>query len=78
MQYRPLGRTDIQVSTVAMGCWAIVGDWTWGQQDEDDAIAAIQAALGAGINFFDTAEGYGNGYSEQLLGRRSANLARKR
>jgi len=69
MQYRRLGRTDITVSAVAMGCWAIVGDSTWGPQDERDSIAAIHAALDEGINFFDTAEMYGDGYSEQLLGR---------
>lgn len=69
MQYRNLGRTDIRVSTVAMGCWAIVGDATWGDQDEQEALDTIRAAVDAGINFFDTAEGYGNGYSEQLVGR---------
>jgi myo-inositol catabolism protein IolS len=52
-----------------MGCWPIVGDATWGAQDEADSVAAIEAALEAGINFFDTAESYGNGYSEELLGR---------
>ena len=69
MKYRKLGRTDIQVSVVAMGCWPIVGDSTWGHQDEADSIAAIEAALEAGINTFDTAESYGDGYSEELLGR---------
>jgi aryl-alcohol dehydrogenase-like predicted oxidoreductase len=53
-----------------MGCWAIAGDWTWGAQDEKDAIEAIHAALDEGINFFDTAEGYGEqGESEVLLGK---------
>jgi len=52
-----------------MGCWAIVGDETWGAQDEREAIATIQTAYEMGINFFDTAEGYGHGYSEQLLGK---------
>ena len=66
---RRLGRTDILVSPVAMGCWAIVGDATWGPQDERDAIAAIHAALDAGVNFFDTAEGYGAGLSEQILAK---------
>ena len=66
---RRLGRTDIFVSPVAMGCWAIVGDSTWGHQDEQDAIAAIHAALDTGVNFFDTAEGYGAGYSEQILAK---------
>ena len=69
MRYRTIGRTDMKVSTVAMGCWAIVGDSTWGEQDEDDAISAIETALDEGINFFDTAEAYGDGYYEELLGR---------
>ena len=69
MQYRRLGRTDVQVSAVAMGCWAIVGDFTWGPQQERDSVDAVEAALDAGINFFDTAEAYGDGYSEELLGR---------
>ena len=52
-----------------MGCWAIVGNATWGPQDKADSIATIRAALDAGVNFFDTAEMYGNGYSEELLGQ---------
>ena len=67
--YRILGRTDIAVSPVAMGCWAIVGDATWGPQKEKDALEAIHAALDMGVNFLDTAEGYGRGYSEQLIAR---------
>lgn len=69
MNYRKIGKTDLAVSVVAMGCWAIVGDETWGVQDEADGIAAIHTALDLGVNFFDTAEGYGNGYSEELLAR---------
>ena len=69
MRYRKLGRSDLKVSVVSMGCWAIVGDRTWGPQDESEALAAIQASIDAGVNFFDTAEGYGNGRSEELLGR---------
>ena len=69
MKYRNLGQTDLSVSVISMGCWAIVGDSTWGPQDESETIATIHAALDTGINFFDTAEGYGNGYSEELLGR---------
>ncbi len=69
MRYRKLGQTDLSVSVIAMGCWAIVGDNTWGPQDESETIATIHAALDTGINFFDTAEGYGNGYSEELLAR---------
>ncbi|RMF76510.1 MAG: aldo/keto reductase [Chloroflexi bacterium] len=69
MQYRKLGQTDIDISVVSMGCWQIVGgDW-WGAQDEADSLAAIDAALDVGINFFDTAEGYGAGGSEEVLGK---------
>lgn len=69
MKYRQLGKTDITVSVVAMGCWAIVGDWVWGEQDEQESIATIRTALDVGVNFFDTAEGYGDGYSEIVLGQ---------
>lgn len=69
MQYRKLGKSDISISVVAMGCWALAGDSTWGPQDTDESIATIHAALDAGVNFFDTAEGYGGGDSELILGR---------
>lgn len=69
MESRKLTGTDVTVSAVTMGCWAIVGDETWGPQDESDAIAAIHEALDCGVNTFDTAEGYGGGYSEEILGR---------
>lgn len=69
MNYGKLGRTDIEVSSVCMGCWAIVGDATWGPQDESDALDAIRASLDVGVNFFDTAEGYGAGSSEELLAK---------
>lgn len=69
MQYRDLGNSGLRVSSICMGCWAIVGDATWGPQDERDAVAAIHAALDAGINFFDSAEMYGSGYSEELLAK---------
>jgi len=69
MKYRQLGKTEITVSVVAMGCWAIAGDWAWGEQDEKESIATIKTALDVGVNFFDTAEGYGDGYSEIVLGQ---------
>lgn len=69
MQYRTLGNTDIQVSVIAMGCWAFAGGELWGEQDDRDSLEAVSAALDAGINFFDTAEGYGKGYSEEILGK---------
>ncbi len=69
MEYRKLGQSELQISVISMGCWAISGDSTWGPQKESDAITAIHAALDAGINFFDTAEAYGNGYSEKIVGQ---------
>jgi len=67
MKYRRLGRTDIHVSVVCLGGWALVGDSTWGEQEKDDSIAAVRAALEAGVNFLDTAEAYGSGQSEEVL-----------
>ena len=67
MQYRKLGQTDLEVSVVALGCWAIIGGFNWGPQDKAESLDTIEAALDSGVNFFDTAEGYGDGASEQLL-----------
>ena len=69
MQLRQLGNSTLMVSPIAVGFWGIVGGDYWGPQDETDTINTVSAALDAGINFFDTAEGYGNGYSEEMLGR---------
>jgi aryl-alcohol dehydrogenase-like predicted oxidoreductase len=69
MRYTVLPGTDLRVSVIAMGCWALAGDSTWGEQSEADSVAATRAALDAGINFFDTAPGYGDGLSEQRLGK---------
>lgn len=67
MQYRPLGRTGFDVSTISMGCWAIGG--AWGQVDDDESMAALHRALDLGVNFFDTADVYGDGHSERLIAR---------
>lgn len=61
-----LGQTDLQVSAIAFGTWAFGGDW--GAADLQDSKDAIHHALELGINFFDTAQGYGFGVAEQLLG----------
>src|SRR5512139_3659506 len=73
---RRLGRSNIEVSTLGMGCWAIGGPWTmtdhpagWGKVDDGESLRALQAALDLGVNFFDTAANYGAGHSEVLLGR---------
>jgi aryl-alcohol dehydrogenase-like predicted oxidoreductase len=68
MQYRTLGRSNIQVSVICQGCWSLVGaDATWGGTPRQQAVAAIRASLDAGVNFFDTAEGYNQGESEEIL-----------
>lgn len=67
MIYRPLGRTGWNVSAISFGAWAIGG--TWGSTDDDAAMAALHRALDRGVNFFDTADVYGDGHSEQLLAR---------
>lgn len=62
-----LGKSGLEVSPIAFGTWQLGGDW--GNFDEGEAIAAIRAARELGINFFDTAQAYGFGASEALLGR---------
>lgn len=69
MQYRTLGNTKINVSVMALGCWPFAGGQVWGEQDDNVSIATVHAALDAGINFFDSAEGYEAGHSERVLGR---------
>lgn len=66
MQYREFGKTGVQVSEIGFGAWAIGG--SWGPQSEQDSLAALHRALDLGINFIDTAAGYGNGKSEQIIG----------
>lgn len=67
MRTRPLGDTGLHVSEVGFGAWAIGG--SWGPVDDDTSMKALHAAVDAGVTFFDTADVYGDGHSEQLLGR---------
>ena len=67
MQYRELGRTGWKVSTVSFGAWAIGG--TWGPTDDAASMAALHKPLDLGVNFFDTADVYGDGHGERLLAR---------
>jgi aryl-alcohol dehydrogenase-like predicted oxidoreductase len=75
MQYRELGRTGIRVSVIGFGAWAIGGaaeasgaPLGWGRTSDDESLAAIRRARDLGVNFFDTADSYGFGRSESLLG----------
>jgi aryl-alcohol dehydrogenase-like predicted oxidoreductase len=67
MQYKALGRTGYEVSNVSFGAWAIGG--TWGEVDDAEAMRCLHRALDLGVNFFDTADVYGDGHSERLLAR---------
>src|SRR5215469_4620160 len=73
---RVLGRSGIEVSEIGFGCWAIGGPFTmdgrpdgWGAVDDDESVAAVRRAMQLGITFFDTADVYGAGHSERVLGR---------
>jgi aryl-alcohol dehydrogenase-like predicted oxidoreductase len=67
MKYRELGRTGWKVSEISFGAWAIGG--TWGPVEDKESLAALHAALDGGVNFFDTADVYGDGHSERLLAK---------
>jgi len=67
MEYRQLGRTDMKVSAISFGAWAIGG--TWGPVDDEESMRALHAAVDAGVNFVDTADVYGDGRSERLVAR---------
>ena len=74
---RTLGRGGIEVSALGFGCWAIGGEWQntegqplgWGKVDDEESVRAVRRALDLGITFFDTADTYGAGHSERVLGR---------
>lgn len=68
MPYIKLGRSDLQVSRIALGTWAIGGS-NWGIYDEKKAIGAIETAMENGINMIDTAPAYGDGHAEELIGK---------
>lgn len=80
MNYRKFGSTDITVSEIGFGAWAIGGNAVvgttpigWGPADDATSIAALRKALDVGINFFDTADFYGLGHSEELIGKEFRN-----
>ncbi|GAX58651.1 aldo/keto reductase [Streptomyces olivochromogenes] len=74
---RVLGRSGIEVSGLGFGCWAIGGPWQgpdgsplgWGKVDDEESVCAVRRALDLGVTFFDTADVYGTGHSERVLGR---------
>ena len=68
MEYRTLGRTGIEVSEIGFGAWAIGGD-AWGPVEDEASLAAMHHALDVGVTFIDTADVYGGGHSEELVGQ---------
>jgi aryl-alcohol dehydrogenase-like predicted oxidoreductase len=80
MQTRRLGNSDLAITPLGFGAWAIGGgDWSfgWGDQDDADSLAAIEEAVDLGINWIDTAPVYGLGRSEEVVGRALRGLARR-
>jgi aryl-alcohol dehydrogenase-like predicted oxidoreductase len=67
MRYRRLGKTGWDVSEIGFGAWAVGG--SWGETDDEESLAAMHAAVDAGVTFFDTADVYGDGRSERLIAR---------
>lgn len=68
MHGREFGKTDMQITPIGVGAWAI-GGTGWGPQDDQESIAAIKRALDLGVNWIDTAAVYGNGHSEEIVGK---------
>ena len=78
---RSLGRSGRMVSALGFGCWAIGGPWQsdgqpagWGEVDDRESVAAIRRAVDLGVSLFDTADVYGCGHSERVLGRALAGV----
>lgn len=77
---RKLGNSDLEITPIGVGAWAMGGagwQFSWGEQDDADSIAAIRAALDAGLNWIDTAAVYGLGHSEEVVGRALREIAQK-
>jgi aryl-alcohol dehydrogenase-like predicted oxidoreductase len=80
MQERILGNSDLSITPIGVGAWAMGGSgwaFSWGPQDDKDSIAAIHTALEAGVNWIDTAAVYGLGHSEEVVGRALKGLGQR-
>jgi aryl-alcohol dehydrogenase-like predicted oxidoreductase len=78
MHTRQLGRTDLRITPIGFGAWAIGGEWRfgWGPQDDAESIGAIRQAISRGMNWIDTAPAYGLGHSEEVVARALADIPR--
>src|SRR5437773_3536359 len=80
MQTRRLGNSDLDITRLGVGAWAMGGPgwaFAWGAQDDADSVAAIRAALDAGLNWIDTAPVYGLGHAEEVVAKALDGLANK-
>ena len=77
MRYMKVGKTDLEVSRIGLGTWAIGGGSWWGDNDDAESIRTIHAALDLGVNLVDTAPVYGMGHSEEVVGKAIANRRSK-
>jgi aryl-alcohol dehydrogenase-like predicted oxidoreductase len=80
MQTRPLGNSDLQITPIGFGAWAIGGggwDFAWGAQDDADSVATIREAIDLGVNWIDTAAVYGLGHSEEVVGQALTGVANR-
>ena len=75
MEYRKLGETDLECSVITFGAWA-AGGWMWGGNEKNDAVAAIKASFDLGVTSIDTAPVYGQGESEEIVGRAINGISR--
>jgi aryl-alcohol dehydrogenase-like predicted oxidoreductase len=80
MRTRRLGNSDLDITPLGFGAWALGGGgwaFAWGPQDDDDSVAAIRTAVDAGVNWIDTAAVYGLGHSEEVVGRAVAGMSKR-
>src|SRR5437667_2454491 len=80
MNTRQLGNSDLYITPIGFGAWAIGGSgwqFAWGAQDDDESVAAIREALDAGVNWIDTAAVYGLGHSEEVVARALAGMGNR-
>ena len=80
MKTQILGNSDLNITRIGFGAWAIGGDWKfgWGAQDDTDSVAAIHRALELGINWIDSAAVYGLGHSEEVVAKALADWPHQR
>src|SRR5581483_3477119 len=79
-QLKPLGNSDLEITPLGIGAWAMGGGGrklAWGEHDDNDTIAAIHAGVDAGLNWIDTAAIYGLGHSEEIVGKAVHGMSNK-